>query len=382
MRIGIDCRTILNPELGEKAGIGHYTYYLLRNLLALDKQNEYVLFFTHRLNPFKEFEQPNVEMRVFPFAMYKKFLPFTYSHMLITAALMRARLDVYHSPANVIPLSYTGRSVVTIHDLAIYKNPEWFPSQVFSTKLLVPQSVKKAKKVIAVSQSTAEDLKDIFNVPLSKISVIHEGVTIEYLDLKDRRLDVRKKYNLPKYYLLFVGTIEPRKNLLAFIKVFAEARKLINAKYSNIQLILAGATGHRSKEVFALIRNLRLKKYVRHIGYVSQNEKYNLMKQAWAFVFPSLYEGFGLPVLEAMKLGSPVLTGNKSSMPEVAGDSALLVNPQDEQAMFKALIRIIQEPALRARLKKDGKKRAENFSWKKTAKETLKVYEAVAKKKK
>ncbi|MFC1662671.1 glycosyltransferase family 4 protein [Patescibacteria group bacterium] len=377
MRIGIDCRTILNPELGEKAGVGHYTYYLVKNLLKIDHRNEYVLFFTSRLNPFSEFEQANVTMKEFPFGRYKKFLPFSYSHMLIAALVKQAKLDLFHSPANILPLSLTGKAVITIHDLAIYKNPDWFPSQVFSTKLLVPQSVKKAKKIIAVSQSTANDLREIFNVPAKKIHVIHEGVAIDYLKLKDRQVDIKKKFKLPKHYLLFVGTLEPRKNLMMLVKVFAEIRKVIDTKFSDIELILAGAPGFQADELFRLIEDLKIKKYVRHIGYITQNEKFKLMKQAWAFVFPSLYEGFGLPVLEAMKLGTPVLTSRASSLPEVTGTSALTINPNDEQAMFKALVKIIQNTSLRSRLKITGRHRADQFTWEKTAKKTLKIYNTV-----
>ena len=159
MRIGIDCRTILNPKSGEQAGVGHYTYYLVKNLIKQDKKNKYVLFFDWRFKEFNEFKQKNVIIKNFPFSQYNKFLPFAYSHMLISASLVKASLDVFHSPISSLPLTYTKKSIITVHDLAIYKNPSWFPSQIFSTKLLVPQSLRKADKIIAVSNSTKKDLQ-------------------------------------------------------------------------------------------------------------------------------------------------------------------------------------------------------------------------------
>lgn len=380
MRIGIDCRTILVPELGEKAGIGHYTYYLVRSLLSHDKENEYVLFFSHRPNPFVEFERPNVTIKHFPFARYKKFLPFSYSHLLITAVLRQARLDVFHSPANTLPLSYTGRSVITIHDLAIYKHPEWFPGQVFSTKVLVPRSLKKANRIIAVSKSTANDIEQLFKVPANKIQVVPEGVEIEFLDLKDKNIDVRKKFGLPKNYLLFVGTLEPRKNLERLITVFGKLRQSVDDRYKDIQLVLAGAPGFHSDRLKKTIASLKLSRHVRQLGYVSQNEKYRLMQNARALVFPSLYEGFGLPVLEAMALGTPVLTSNISSLPEVAGEAAAFVDPTDNDSMYVGLKNIVEHDDLRQRLIREGTKQYKLFSWGRTAQETLEVYRQAAKK--
>lgn len=380
MRIGIDCRTILHPELGEKAGVGHYTYYLVRSLIEHDHDNEYVLFFSHRPNPFKELEQPNVTLKHIPFSRYKRFLPFSYSHLLIAAVIKQAGVDVFHSPANVLPLTFTGRAVITVHDLAIYKHPEWFPSQVFSTRLLVPQSLKKATRIIAVSQSTADDLTELFGVERAKINVVPEGVAIEFLDLKDKDIDVRKKYRLPKQYLFFVGTLEPRKNLERLVRVFGKLGQTRGGSWRDVQLVLAGAPGYQAQELFNLIKELKLTRMVHHLGYVSQNEKYHLLQQAWGFVFPSLYEGFGLPVLEAMAIGTPVLTSNVSSLPEVAGDRALLVTPDDEQSLYKGLVRLLTDQPLRTRLKRAGRQRVKEFSWQRTAAQTLDVYRQASEK--
>ncbi|HLD31078.1 MAG TPA: glycosyltransferase, partial [Patescibacteria group bacterium] len=239
MKIGIDCRTILNPGFGENAGIGHYTYYLVNKLLELDKENQYILFFDNLLS--KDAvekmigDKKNVEIRFFPFHKYKHYLPFVFSHILISAALEKEKLDLFHSPTGSLPLSYKGKSIVTVHDLAIYQHPEWFPSnflvgQKFSTKTIVPKSLKKAKKIIAVSRCTKRDIQKNFKTKGDKIKVIYEGVEFRDLPAKDGDTcgvvskicfdDLKAKYGLKDNYLFFLGTIEPRKNIEGIIKAF------------------------------------------------------------------------------------------------------------------------------------------------------------------
>lgn len=372
MRIGIDCRTILNPGLGEVAGVGHYTYFLVKHLLEIDKENEYVLFFDYRMPDAGEFEQANTKIWRFPFSQYKKFLPFSYSHMLITAMILKNRLDVFHSPANVIPLSYPKTAVITVHDLAIYKNPAWFPGQIFSTKLLVPQSLKRAKHIIAVSESTKRDIQRIFSIPASKITVIYEAPFVQPINVKDRNVDVVKKYRLNHPFLLFVGTIDVRKNIGPLVRAFTDLRK--NPRFKNIELLLAGGKGHKADEILEDIRPQMRAGAVRYLGYTTHNEKLALYRKAEGFIFPSLYEGFGLPVVEAMRLGVPVITSNVSSLPEIAGDAALLVDPSDGKGMTKAMAKLLSNPALRTSLVRRGHDQAKKFDWEKAASETLAVY--------
>jgi glycosyltransferase involved in cell wall biosynthesis len=378
MRIGIDCRTILNPKIGERAGVGHYTYYLVKNLLKLDKKNEYVLYFDWRVQDTREFEEPNAILKHFPFSQYNKFLPFAYSHMLITAYLMKEGLDVFHSPITSLPLTYPKKSIVTVHDLAIYKNPGWFPSQIFSTKLLVPQSLRKADKIIAVSESTKNDLKEIFNVPNKKIKVVHEGGVTNKIKVKNKSIDSLAKFKLWSNYIIFIGTLEPRKNVVTLLRAY---KKVLDSgeRFRKCQLVLAGYKGYKNEEVFSEIRALRLSQQVKYIGYVTQNQKIELLKKACCFTFPSSYEGFGLPVLEAMALGTPVITSNISSMPEVAGKAALLVDPEKEQDIAKALKRILEDKKLQDNLRQKGLEQAKKFSWERCALETIKVYESLKK---
>lgn len=393
MRIGIDCRTILNPGAGEQAGIGHYTHYLVKNLLKIDKENEYVLFFDNRIaNAAAGLvmgNNQNVKAKFFPFYQYKQYLPYAYSQMLVAAFLGREKLDIYHSPANIIPLKYTGPAVVTLHDLAIYQHPDWFPAnfmsrQIFSTKILVPKSLRKADKIIAVSENTKEDIIKRFKVPAKKIQVVYEGVNQEKEANITSLVELKKKFGIKDNYILFLGTIEPRKNITALVKAYhglLSRYRIKNQKENKNcpQLVLAGGKGWKYKEVFKTIDKLKLKNEVKYLDYVKYQDKIGLMQNALCFVFPSLYEGFGLPILEAMSLGTPVITSDVSSIPEVAGTAALLVNPNSVADLVQAIEKVVDDKKLRAQMAQKGKEQAKKFSWQQTAEETLAIYREVLK---
>lgn len=401
MRIGIDCRTILNPGLGENAGVGHYTYYLINKLLEIDQENEYVLFFDTLLskNAAKKLvgDRKNVKIRFFPFYRYKNYLPFVFSHILISAALEKEKLDLFHSPTSNLPFVYKGKSVVTVHDLAIYKNSSWFPSQFlvgqkFSTKTIVPQSIKKAEKIIAVSKSTKKDIKKIFKTNPSKIKVIYEGVEFKDLPSKEDKNcdsksktcfdDLKKKYGLRDNYLFFLGTIEPRKNIERIIDAFRQLAKSDKEFRGKYQLVLAGAEGWKCKKIFKAIEECGAEfdgeKTIKYLGYIPAEDKSILLKNADCFVFPSLYEGFGLPVLEALSLGVPTVTSKISSLPEIAREAAVLIDPTDTKKIGEGIKKLLENKKFREKLVKRGLLKAKKFSWEKCARETLEVYKSVA----
>ncbi|MBI2984794.1 MAG: glycosyltransferase family 4 protein [Candidatus Kerfeldbacteria bacterium] len=378
MRIGIDCRTVLSPAVGGRAEVGHYTYHLVKALLEQDDINQYVLFFDYRMaaEGTQEFQRPNVKIRFFPFSSYGRFLPIAYSQMLVSAVLLRARLDLFHAPANIIPLGYRRPSVVTVHNLVSYKYPEWFPTQVFSTRVLVPRSLRRAKRVIAVSESTKRDIREQFDVPVEKIVVIPEAADVAILPLEDADDDVRKVYHLPERFVLFVGTIEPRRNIRTLLEAWRDLWHH-QTELGDVKLVLAGSLGRRGKRQLRAIRELRLEGAVRFLGSVTRNHKVKLIEEAMAFVYPSLYEGFGLPILEAMSLGTPVISSTSSSLPEVAADAALLFEPTDVQGLARAMHRLLTNPKFAAELAQRGRRRARHFSWMATAKQTLRVYEDI-----
>ncbi|KKR03567.1 MAG: mannosyltransferase B-like protein [Parcubacteria group bacterium GW2011_GWC2_39_14] len=357
MRIGIDCRTILNPEKGEKAGVGHYTLFLIRNLLKIDQENEYVLFFDE---DFKKEQIKNVvgEHKKVKICFLKKGkIPFLNSHVFIAGKIRQEKCDVFHAPGGILPFFYKGKSIITIHDLAIYKHPEWFPEnfiqRFISTKILVPRGIKLANYIIVPSEATKKDCMEIFGLSAEKILMIPHGVELPFeID------DVRDKYQIHGKYFLFIGTVEPRKNLIRLIHAF---QSLKNPDYF---LIIAGGRGWKSDDVFLEIEKTQ---NVRYLGYINESDKFSLMKYATAFVFPSLYEGFGLPVLEARAVGTRVITSNISSLPEVAREGSLLVDPYNESEIGLALKSIINS-------KEQGRNEFHGFSWEKTAGKTLNLY--------
>lgn len=396
MRIGINCRTILNPDSGEKAGVGHYTHYIVKYLTDLDKKNEYVLFFDNRVpksvieKVIGSKEKDNVKIDFLPFYQYKRFMPVMYTHMLLAGFLKKQNLDLYFSPGAFIPLYYDGPSVITVHDLAIYKNPKWFPSrlgpgQLFSTKILVPKSVENAIGIIVPSESTKKDLIEIFKVSEKKITVIYEGSKIDKED-KDKLptlVELKKKFLIPNKYIFFIGTIEPRKNLSALMTAFFNLKR--NGRLKDYKLVIAGADGWKNEREKKLMKKynkmLAEKKkltpkdeQIKYLGYVLHREKIALLKHSTCFVYPSFYEGFGLPVLEAMVCRTPVITSNVSSIPEITGDNAILIDPNNTKEIEKAIEKLTSNEKLRQDLAERAKKQSEKFTWEKCAKETLDLF--------
>ncbi len=382
MRIGIDCRVILDPAAGEGAGVSHYVHHLVENLIAEDRDDEFVLFFDNHAAASARRDlgrsRPNVTIRMLPFMAFKKYLPFVRAHMIVAAAFGRERLDVLHGPANVLPLFYRGRSVVTIHDLAIYDHPEWFPatlpgSRTFSTRVVVPSSVTRARRIIAVSENTRQDIVRIFGQNKAKIDVVYEGV-----DPAGESPDapaVLARYGLHQgKYVLFLGTVEPRKNVDVLVRAFADAAPRMP---EDMTLVIAGADGWKFSETAAALEEARKKigaHRVLRIGYVPHADKNAVIAGAAAFAYPSSYEGFGLPPLEAMAHGVPVVASNVSSLPEVLGDAALLVPPRDASALADVLVRVLTDAHLAKELAGKGRLRAAELSWRRTASETLAVY--------
>lgn len=378
MKIGIDCRTILDPEHGEAAGVGHYTYNLVKNLLEIDQKNKYILFFDRGVGDAGQFKMKNSEIKFFPYKEYKKFLPLAYSHLLIASFVSRENLDVFHSTASTIPLAYGKNAVVTIHDLAIYHNPEWFPKQIFSTKIAVPKSLKKAKKIIAVSEYTKSDLMDILKISGDKISVVLNGVEErEDIDKKDPqdREKIKKKFDIKQNFILFIGTIQPRKNISGLISAFDKLRG--SKIFGNYQLVIAGKKGWNYKNVFEKVRSKALTKKVLFTDYVSREDKIRLLNATSCFCFPSFYEGFGLSILEAMQQGTPVITSNITSTKEIGDDAALLADPYKSSSIASALKKVLSDENLRKSLIQKGYSHVKKFSWKKCARETLNIYNKV-----
>lgn len=371
---------MLNPG-GELAGVGHYTTGLVDAMTKQHKSTDFVLFFDHKMSPdsIAELrERDNVTIRRFPLSKHKKYLPIAYSHGFVSQTLKSAKLDLFHSPAYTIPLRYNKPSVVTVHDLAIYDHPEWFPDgQKFSRQVAVPSSLKKSAKVIAVSEATQKQVCKLFGRTKADVPVIYEGFNKGKQVNKKRRAELRSEHGIGEQYLFFVSTIEPRKNVVRLVKAFDAFMEENHKRFPQMQLVLAGKQGWKSKESIRAIARAKWSGHIRMLGYITHEEKVAFMQDAVAFVFPSLWEGFGLPVLEALQLGTPVVTSKRSALPEVAGPGAEYINPRSVKDIHRGIQAVVRSPKRAEKLAIHGKEHVQQFTWKKAATETIAIYTEV-----
>ncbi|PIS32359.1 hypothetical protein COT40_00450 [Candidatus Peregrinibacteria bacterium CG08_land_8_20_14_0_20_41_10] len=366
MILGIDCRLF-----STSFGIGRYTFELVRNLIKLDQVNTYYLFGYQA--DFKNFKTPVNFHKVIteiPIYSFKEQLSFW-------RVLRRYPLDLMHFTHFSSPLLYRRPCIATIHDITHTVYPGRKKSHFFhrfSYTLVISSLLKRAKQLIAVSQFTKNDLIRHFQVPSLKIRVIYEGVADEFKPIRQKTLLAKtlKTFKLKPGFLLYTGAHRYHKNLTNLILAF---EKLTKTKDFSADLVITGKPDPLYPEPEQLAKTLRLQKRVRFLGAVSEKDLINLYNLASLYVFPSLYEGFGLPLLEAMACGTPVVCSNASSLPEVAGrDAALLFDPTNPQEIAQKILVLYQDPALQKKLIRSGFKRLKQFSWEKMARETLGIY--------
>lgn len=390
MRIGIDARTILNPREGEAIGSGHYTYQLLKNLIELDRDNEYVIFFDFRAREkdIIKFAQPNVKIRFYPFSDYRKYLPGAYNEILTASTLSKEKLDILHStsPVSRIPTTYKGKTVVTFHNMAIYKIPECFPrTMVIRNRFSYQLMAKKADKIIAVSSSIKRELGEILKVD-DKVEVIHGGLDQRFFGEQEQGSErILGKLGIGKKYILFLGTIEPSKNITRMLEAFAKFKKKTiqkNKKQNkgnkfDYQLLLVGKRGWLASEYLQIAKDLNISKDVVFSGYIIGDELMPIFKNAQFLFLPSLYEGFGMTVLESFATGLPVIASKLESLEELAKGAIYFVNPMDVEGMAQALFDFSQDKKLRDEFRSRGFERVNDYNWKDVALRTLDVYNRV-----
>lgn len=373
MRIAID----YSAGIRQGAGIGTYVRNLVSAMLAQDAQNQYVLLTSGRATAEHPFPTaPNVTGRGF-------LIPDRYLNILwyrwrvpLSATLFSGSVDIYHGPDFVLPpLSKKVRKVVTIHDLAFLEHPEYaVPSLAAYLKKVVPESVARAEVVATVSHEVSRTLIQHFQTPAEKLTVIPNGVAPHFRRITDPILlgATQHKFDLKHPLVLGVGTLEPRKNHSGLIRAFHQAQQKKNGP---AMLAIAGGEGWLYEETRQLVTDLKLDKKVRFLGRVTAHELITLYSMADIFAFPSFFEGFGIPPLEAMACGTPVITSNTSSLPEVVGDAALLVNPHDTDALAAAIARLLTDEQLREELRQKGYQQAARYTWANSARKMLAVYD-------
>ena len=374
MRIAFDATSI--PRL--MAGAGVYTDNLIRALARVDVDNEYVVF--AKTDAFDGLARERPSFRVVRVDARFRAARLVWEQLVLPAQLRARAIDVLHSPHHTTPLLTTGcRRVVTFHDLTFFILPERYPrSRLLYFRSISWAAAKAATMLICPSQAVRDDIVRILHAPPEKVRPIAEAAAPAFRAIDVPAVLDRLRYNhlLPDRFILSVGSLEPGKNRTTLLKAFAELRR----RGVEHKLVVAGQRAWNYGDDFRLAEDLGLKGQVIFTGYVLPEEMPALYNAADLFVFPSLYEGFGLPVLEAMACGVPVVASNVSSIPEVAGDAALLVDPRDANALCDAMERILKDGDLRASLRERGLERAATFSWERAARETIEVYEEALRK--
>ena len=372
----------------KKTGTENYSYQLLHNLSLIDQKNTYIVYLRPRVQG-TGYSLPAGKAGV-QFPKNFHFVTIPYSRLWTQVGLAKQtfidKLDVLFIPAHTLPIIRKPglRTVVTVHDLGA----EYLPTthqlkQRLYLKHMTAHQLKTATHLIAVSQATKQDLISKVKIPAGNISVVYEGYNNRlYSKRSDPEVNkITAAYGLaPNAYFLFVGTIQPRKNLARLIQAYAEFIKTLHPTPYTLhpKLALAGSKGWLSDEIYKLPKQLGIEDQVKFLEYVPDQDLPALYSGAIAFLFPSLFEGFGLPVLEAMACECPVLTSNVSSLPEVAGQAAVLVNPHSVKDIASGIARV-QSTGCRVQLIPKGLRQVKKFSWKSAAEETLQNLEKVAK---
>jgi glycosyltransferase involved in cell wall biosynthesis len=377
MRIGIDA-TALPPR---PVGAGNYIIELIRSLERLEVAHEFVVFAQpHGRELIGVAARPGFEWAMIPERSPVHRL--VWEQAAFPRLVARAGLDLLHSLHYTRPMRLPCASVVTFHDMTFFLFPQL---HTLSKRLYFPQAIRlsarKADALIADSESTRQDAMRLLRISPEKIYTVPLGVSPAFHPVLDAHLleVVRRRYSLPEHFILYVGLVEPRKNLPMLLRAYQRLQEQLRLQAGSelVPLVIVGRFGWRIEQVFELVEALAIKEKVHFTGYIPAGDLPIVYNLADVFVYPSLYEGFGLPPLEAMACGTPVITTAVSSMPEHVGEAGILIPPQDERALFQALLTILQDPDLRRQLSEKGPARAAHYSWNRTALETLNVYRRV-----
>ncbi len=369
MRIGINALLASTAASYRNAGVSHYILSLLQALGKIDHENEYVIFISDQAVARHLAMPPTMAFIPVGKAIGNPTLRVLWEHARLANHVHRQRLDLLHAPVNILPLRLSCPGVVTIHDLAFLRFPEFFrPARRRYQRHFIHQSARRARLIIALSEQTRQDIMELLDVPAERIRVIPPILDTQLLHPREAR-DVqafRQRQGLPEHYILFLATLEPRKNLRLLLDAYALLRG--KAALPHV-LVLAGAKGWYYQELAQHVQASGLQEQVRFVGYVAEEEKPLWYAAADLFVYPSLYEGFGLPVAEAMACGVPVVTTSVSSLPEVVGDdarfgerAALTVPPDDPETLAHAMQRGLLDFALRQQLRERGLARVQRFA--------------------
>lgn len=372
MRIAINTLALYNI----KVGMGRYIVELVNRVPKNDLENHYILYISQENEKYFDVYASNVTIKEVPRIFTFPFLKIIWEQLVLPFSLVKNKVNVYHATGFVLPLWKPKRIkyIVTIADMTFFTHAQyhiWFKNCYF--RALIPTSLKRADKIIAISENTKADIVALTKTNPEKIVTTHLAADPYFVpESKEKCAIVLAKYNLQQPYILFVGMLEPRKNIFGIIEAFS----MLKDKKNHI-LVIVGKKGWMYEEIFELVKREKLTNEVIFTGYVPDQDLPALYTAATCFLYPSFYEGFGIPIIEAMACGCPVITSNTSSLKEIAGNAAILVEPSDTSAIKKAIGEIVTNAKKRNELSIKGKRQAKKFSWQKMAEDTKELYNVV-----
>ena len=394
MHIGIDIRPLMSPA---RSGVGEYTFELLNAIFSIEKTNQYFLFYNSHTDVSQyipQWKQDNIHYvhKKYPNKLFNaatkifgvpKIDSTIQNSITLASGNPSPQLDYFFSPNfGFTALTKKTKQILTVHDLSFEFFPEFFSfkQRLWHQAINPKKQCQRATTIICPSENTKRDIISLYKISAEKITVIYPGVKCHpelvsgSQDIngmpKQVRHDTVKKYNLPHKFILFLGTIEPRKNILAIIEAYEKAYSSFAFPHP---LVIAGYKGWKDTKIYKRAQASLLKDKIKFIGPIEAQDKISLYGLAELFVYPSFYEGFGFPPLEAMACGTPVITSNRSSLPEVTSNAAYLVNPNRPAELAAAMVEILKNDKLREEFKKRGLEQAKKFSWEKAAREFIHI---------
>lgn len=372
MLIGIDGN---EANIKNRVGIGQFAYGVISSLEKLDKQNSYLIYLKNP--PVEDLPKPRKNWQYLVFGPKKYWTQLALPLKLLT---QKNKPNIFYSPSHYGPRFSPVPTVISLMDLWHHRHPEQFAKRdLYQLTAWEKYSVKKASQIVTISEFSKKEIMAVYKLPENKITVAYPGFTNYQFSISNFKSNsnskisnVKKKFNIKDDYFLYLGTLQPKKNIEGLIKAFAE----IQNKKNKIQLVIAGKKGWLFEQIFSLVKELKIQDRVVFTGFVDEQDKPFLMLGAKAFVLPSFYEGFGIPVLEAMALGVLVIASNAASLPEVGGEAAIYCDPDKTESISKAMEKVLNlNDNQRNEIIEQGYKQALKFSWEKCGKKILETLE-------
>lgn len=373
MRIGINGFEAVIPRFGfeektnlpKRVGSSEFCFQLLKKINEIDKKNEYIIYLPQ--NPTNDMPKENKNWKYEIIPNTKLWTIFGLSKKLAK----EKNLDLFFSPTHYVPIFLSCPQIISILDVSYKHFPDMFPKKdLLKLAIWGKFSIRNAEKIITISNSSRDDIINEYKVPKSKVEVVPLGIREIEISKMDKN-EFIKKYNLSNPYVLFVGTLQPRKNIANLIEAFSKIEN------KNLDLVIVGRKGWDFENILAAPKKFNIEDKVKFLDNVTNEDLPLFYKNAEVFVLPSLYEGFGLPILEAMQYDCPVVTSKISSLPEAGGDAAIYFDPKNVADIAATIEKVINNKKLREDMIKKGKEQVKKFSWEKSAREVIKIFESI-----